>query len=90
MAGVRKKAVKYLTIDEFENGFTFGYKECGKLIHFYTNNQKPFTYIDINGNEYTCHQRHSIILQPTTYTIGQTEEFMKLILKYQEQYVEDI
>ena len=90
MAGVRKKAVKYLSIDEFENGFTFGYKECGKLIHFYTNNQKPFTYIDINDNEYTCHQRHSIILQPTTYTIGQTEEFMKLILKYREGYVEDI
>ena len=62
MSGVRKKAVKYLSIDEFENGFTFGYKECGKLIHFYTNNQKPFTYTDIDGNSYTCHQRHSIIL----------------------------
>ena len=90
MAGVRKKSVKYLTIDQFDNGFTFGYKECDKLIHFYTNYQKPFTYTDINGNNYTCHQRHSIILQPTTYTIGQTEEFMKLILKYREGYVEDI
>ena len=89
MAGVRKAAVKYCSIDDFENGFIFGYHECGKLIHFYTNHQPDFTYIDIDGNEYTCHQKHSIILQPTTFTIGLTEEFLKLVLKYMEGYVED-
>ena len=89
MAGVRKAAVKYCNIDQFENGFRFGYHECGKLIHFYNNHQMPFTYRDIEGNIYTCNQKHSIILQPTTFTIGLTEEFLKLILKYKEEYVED-
>jgi hypothetical protein len=27
---------------------------------------------------------------PTTYTIGQTEEFLKLVLKYKEEYIEDL
>lgn len=89
MAGVRKAAVKYISIDEFENGFKFGYKETGKLIHFYNNHQPDFTYKDIDGNMYTCKQKHSIILQPTTFTIGMTEEFLKLILKYKEGYIED-
>lgn len=89
MAGVRKSAVKYITIDQFDNGFVFNYKECGKLTHFYTNHQPDFTYTDVNGNTYTCKQKHAIILQPTTFTIGMTEEFMKLILKYQEGYVGD-
>lgn len=88
MSGITKKAVKCLSIDEFEKGFYFDYKDTGKLIHFYNNNQKPFSYVDVEGNTYRCSQQHSIILQPTTYKIGVTDELLKLALYY-DNYVED-
>ena len=90
MSGVQKKAGDYLTMDSFENGTVIGYKECNKNIHYYNDTQEPFTYTDIDGNMYTCNQKHSIVLMPTTYTIGQTEEFLKLVLKYKEEYIEDL
>jgi hypothetical protein len=90
MSGVQKAAGDYLDMDTFTNGTIIGYKECKKNIHYYNDNQKKFTYTDIDGNRYTCHQKHSIVLQPTTYTIGQTEEFLKLILRYRESYIEDL
>ena len=34
------------------------------------------------GNIYKCKQQHTIILQPTTFTIGQKEEFLRLIADY--------
>lgn len=88
MSGVRKSAVKYVDFDTFKNGFTFGYKECGKLTHYYNDNQDSFTYTDIDGNEYLCQQEHAIILQPTTFTIGQTQELLALILEH-EGYISD-
>ena len=83
VSGVRKSAVKALkSIKDFDNGFTFGYRESGRLIHYYEDNQQPFAYRDINGNYYFCKQRHSIILQPSTYTLGQTDDYQTLIDKY--------
>lgn len=90
MSGVQKAAGDYLDMDTFTNGTVIGYEECKKNIHYYNDAQKKFTYTDINGNVYTCRQKHSIVLQPTTYTIGQTEEFLKLILRYREAYIEDL
>lgn len=83
VSGVRKSAVRaFKSIDEFQNGFTFGYEYSGRLIHTYVDNQPPFTYTDVNGNKYRCTQKHSIILQPSTYTLGQTPEFETLIRDY--------
>ena len=83
VSGVRKSAVRaFKNIEEFQNGFTFGYEYSGRLIHTYVDNQPPFTYTDVNGNKYRCTQKHSIILQPSTYTLGQTPEFETLIRDY--------
>lgn len=83
VSGVRKTAVRaFKSIEDFENGFTFDYKYSGRLIHYYEDNQKPFFYTDIKGNKYLCKQRHAIILQPSTYTLGQTSEFESLINEY--------
>ena len=83
VSGVRKSAVKaFKTINDFDNGFTFDYHHSGRLIHYYEDNQKPFAYKDVNGNYYFCKQRHSIILQPSTYTLGQTDEYETLIEEY--------
>lgn len=83
VSGVRKSAVRaFKSIEDFENGFTFDYNYSGRLIHYYEDDQKPFMYIDIQGNKYICEQRHAIILQPSTYTLGQTSEFETLINEY--------
>lgn len=83
VSGVRKSAVRaFKSIEDFENGFTFDYNYSGRLIHYYEDNQKPFMYTDIQGNKYICEQRHAIILQPSTYTLGQTSEFETLINEY--------
>ena len=77
VSGVRKKACKALNgdINNFKRGFVFGYEAADKLLHFYTDEQPPIDYRDTDGNIYHCKQQHSIILQPTTYTLGLTDEY---------------
>lgn len=83
VSGVRKSAVRaFKSINDFENGFTFTYEFSGRLIHTYEDKQPNITYTDIDGNKYTSKQRHSIILQPSEYTLGQTPEFQALIDDY--------
>lgn len=83
VAGVSKSASKALSsLDEFKNGKVFNYKEANKLTHYYYDEQEQITYIDVQGNTYTSTQKHSVILQPTTYTLGITDEFEALINEY--------
>lgn len=81
VSGVRKSAVSALdnNINNFTKGFKFGYKAADKLIHYYTDEQAPFEYRDVQGNIYRCSQKHAIILQPTTYTIGITDLYESLL-----------
>lgn len=81
VSGVRKQAVTQLkSIEDFKKGFVFDYEHAKKLTHCYIDNQQPFTYIDKDGNRYTSKQRHSIVLQPTTYTLGITPEYENFIM----------
>lgn len=73
MSGVRKQAVKALGFNTFRTGTEIGYRDADKLLRLYEDNQKPFTYTDVDGNIYKCTWRHTIILQPTTFKIGYTE-----------------
>ncbi len=57
----------------------FDYKHAQKLTHYYIDEQEPFTYTDKDGNQYTSKQRHSIVLQPTTYSLGITHEYESYI-----------
>lgn len=81
VSGVPKSGVKYMTngFDSFEKGFEFPY-ECGKLNMVYEEEQTPFTFIDNTGNPYTCDDiQFAIIAQPTTYTLGITDEYEALL-----------
>lgn len=91
VSGVRKKAVSALNddINNFKKGLVFGYKAADKLLHFYTDEQPPIDYRDVDGNIYHSKQQHSIILQPTTYTLGITDEY-EYILATLGGYVRDI
>jgi hypothetical protein len=88
MSGVRKSAVKYLTFETFKNETVLSYEATGKLIRYYNDEQSNFEYTDNEGNIYKCKQQHTIILQPTTFTIGQKEEFLRLIADY-EGYISE-
>lgn len=81
VSGVRKKAVTALNDDirNFKKGLVFDYESSKKLLHFYTDEQPPIDYRDCQGNIYHSRQQHSIILQPTTYTLGITDEYEYLL-----------
>ena len=84
VSGVPKQAVDALedNINNFRNDFTFDYEHARKNTHYYLK-QEPFTFIDIDGNEYTCKDTFGIVLQPTTYKLGLTDEYLNVINEYQ-------
>ena len=83
VSGVSKKGVSALNddINNFKKDFRWSYRDSGKLTHDYVDNQADFTFTDIDGNEYTSHQRHAVILYPATYTLGITGIY-ELLIEY--------
>ena len=83
VSGVSKKGVIALNndINNFKKDFKWGYSTSGKLMHTYIENQPDITFTDIDGNVYTSHQRHSVVLQPTSYTLG-LSDFYELLVKW--------
>ena len=81
VSGVSKKGVTALNddINNFHKGFVWGYKESGKLTHVYIDDQLPVEFIDHTGKWQVSTQKHGVVLQPTTYTLGLTSEYESLI-----------
>ena len=86
LSGVSKSAVKYLNddINNFKDGFVFGYEQSGKLTHYYMDDMVDVVYTDKDGNVYSSSLNHGIVLAPTSYTIGVTDEY-ELLIKDIEQ-----
>lgn len=57
-------------IRNFRKDMIFGYDHSGKMASVYCDEQSIFTFKDKNGVDYESHQRHGIVLQPTTYNMG--------------------
>ena len=86
VSGISKKGAKALkSIEEFKKGFTWGYRESGKLAHYYNEEQPHITIKDYEGNEYTNDCDYGVILQPTTYTLGVDDIFMGFYEYLQEK-----
>lgn len=83
VSGVAKSAVVGLrSLKDFNKNLVL-YPECtGKLTHYYSDNQPDFSYTDVDGNVYTCKQKHSIVLTPTGYSFSMTPEYERLINEY--------
>lgn len=83
VSGVSKKGVSALNNDirNFKKDFKWGYSDSGKLTHDYVEEQSDVTFKDIDGNIYTSHQRHAVILYPATYTLGITG-FYEMLIEY--------
>lgn len=95
VSGVSKKGVKALNNDihNFKKGFIWDYKNSGKLALVYheldltekgviDNLQKPFTFTDIDGNNYTCDYPYSVVLMPTTYKLGISDIYEAVLEEY--------
>lgn len=90
VAGVNKKAgVTALNgdINNFKRGFTFDYYHSGKLTHVYMHDQPEIDFIDYLGKPQHSDQKHGVVLQPTTYTLGLTDSYEAIIRKFQDMEV---
>lgn len=91
VSGVSKSGASALNDDirNFKKGFVWNYYESGKLTHSYVSAQPDFTFTDIDGNIYTSHQRHAVILQPTTYKLGITDLYEWLMQAYEDDEIKN-
>lgn len=86
VSGVNKKGASALSsIEDFKNGFTWGYHESGKLAHYYTEEQPHDTITDYEGNDWTNTYDYGVVLQPTTYTLGISHDYLALISYFESE-----
>jgi len=92
VSGVSKQGVVALNNDirNFNKNLFFDYKNAHKNIVSYIENQPPFEFVDIDGNEYKCDWSSAVCIYPTTYSMSVDptfEDFVNFIagLKNVEQ-----
>lgn len=86
VSGVSKKGASALnSIEDFKNGFTWGYHESGKLAHYYTEEQPHDVILDYEGHKWTNKYDYGVVLQPTTYTLGVTHDYLALIAFFESE-----
>lgn len=88
VSGVSKKGASALKDDirNFKTGFIWGYRDSGKSTHFYAEKhlvngavvdgrQDEIDVKGIDGEWYHSKYRWGIVLMPTTYTLGVTQDY---------------
>lgn len=72
VSGVNKNGAVALQGDiyKFKDGMTFNYKNSGRLILSYNDNQPEMILTDYLGNMLHVKQSYGINMMPTTYTLG--------------------
>lgn len=80
VAGVPKSGAKALkTLDDFRDDFVFDYKDTGKQLIVYSENQEPFELTDYLGNKYIVYDKAGCCLIPTTYVLGKALDYCDLL-----------
>lgn len=87
VSGVSKGAVVSLNNDiaNFNKNTVFDYKSARKNIVAYNDKQQPFTFIDCEGNYYSCDWESSIVIYPTSYVMSMDstfEDFINYLMFY--------
>lgn len=81
VSGVRKKAVEQIgNIDEFNDGLVFDYEHAKKNIPHYIEEQREIVWNRGKYDEWKSTNKYGICIQPTTYSLGITDEYLALIL----------
>ena len=80
VAGVPKIGAKALKkLSDFKDNLVFDFKDTGKNLLMYNDNQESFMLKDYLGNKLEVTDRYGCCLVPTTYVLGKSEEYANLL-----------
>lgn len=80
VAGVPKKGFKALhKIEDFKDNLIFKYKDTGKNLLVYCENQEEFELVDYQNHKTLIKDKSGCALLPCTYTLGKSNEYVNLI-----------
>lgn len=81
VAGVPKtKGAKGLhDLNDFRDNFVFDYKDTGKQLLVYNENQIPFDLVDYKGEKMKVCDKTGICFLPTTYVLGKALDYSELL-----------
>lgn len=86
VSGVRKSAVSQLhDIDDFKDGTVFDVEHAQKLIMSYEDDMPPIVWNKGQYDEFYSNYRHGICAQPTTYSLGITDDYDTILTMVQNK-----
>ena len=98
IAGVNKRVAvpalvekaEHLGVDFFDFikfDYTFEKDECGKLLHSYVDEPRKGVLTDFRGVRGRYEEQSYIHLEPTTYKMTATNDYLELLMTYAGDYV---
>lgn len=86
VSGVRKGAVSQLhDIDDFKDGTVFDVEHAQKLIMTYVDDMSPIVWNKGQYDEFHSNYQHGICAQPTTYSLGITDDYESILTMVQNK-----
>ena len=86
VSGVRKSAVSQLqNIEDFKDGTVFDVEHAQKLIMTYVDDMPPIVWNKGQYDEFHSNYQHGICAQPTTYSLGITDNYESILTMVQNK-----
>ena len=86
VSGVRKSAVSQLhDIEDFKDGTVFDVEHAQKLIMSYVDDMPPIVWNKGQYDEFHSNYQHGICAQPTTYSLGITDDYDSILTMVQNK-----
>ena len=86
VSGVRKSAVSQLhDIEDFKDGTVFDVEHAQKLIMTYVDDMPPIIWNKGKYDEFYSNYQHGICAQPTTYSLGITDDYESILTMVQNK-----
>lgn len=86
VSGVRKNAVSQLhDIEDFKDGTVFDIEHAQKLIMTYVDDMPPIVWNKGQYDEFYSNYQHGICAQPTTYSLGITDDYESILTMVQNK-----
>ena len=86
VSGVRKNAVSQLhSLSDFKDGTVFDVEHAQKLIMSYVDDMPPIVWNRGQEDEFYSEYKHGICAQPTTYSLGLTDDYETILSMMQNK-----
>ena len=86
VSGVRKSAVSQLhSLSDFKDGTVFDVEHAQKLIMSYVDDMPPIVWNRGQEDEFYSEYKHGICAQPTTYSLGLTDDYETILAMVQNK-----